>query len=62
MSRIDNRTSYMVVFDALIEVGYTEKEAEQLICDIITEQREYDDYADRIHNIVKEVRSPKNRS
>ena len=56
------KTSYMIVFDALLEAGYSEQEAEQLIADIVADQRDYDNYADRIHEIVKEVHSPKNRS
>ena len=61
MNRIP-KTSYMIVFDALLEVGYSEEEAEQLLCDIITDQRNYDNYAQRLHNILEDVHSPKNRS
>ena len=49
-------SSYDIVFNALIEHGYTEDEAEQLICDIIEDQIEYSNFADRVHTIIKEIK------
>ena len=52
--------SYDKIFEALIAFGYNEEEAEQLICDVILDQKDLDNIAQRIHRILeknKEMRS-----
>lgn len=44
--------AYDVVLDALLDKGYSESEAEVIICQIIEDQKEFDDIAKRIHNII----------
>ena len=46
--------SYEIVFDALLEKGYTETEAEQIICDIIEDLKEMDNIALKVHSILQE--------
>lgn len=46
---------YEIIFNALVEVGKSEVEAERIIADVITEQRCLDDYADNIHKILKDA-------
>ncbi len=60
-----NRTpyvSYQIIFDTLTDAGYSEAEAEQLLCDVIHDQREFDDYASRIHQILKDLNDEDKRS
>lgn len=45
--------SYDIIFDALLDAGYSESEAEQLICDVIEDQKDFDDIAKRIHKILQ---------
>ena len=47
-----NKNSYKTIFDVLLENGYSEQEAEKLICDVIEDQNRFTDYADRIHTII----------
>ncbi len=49
--------SYGKIFDALIDAGYSEEEAEQLICDVITDQRDFDNYGERIHSILERLKN-----
>ncbi len=49
--------SYGKIFDALLEAGYTEEEAEQLLCDVITDQRDFDNYGERIHRILERLQN-----
>ena len=46
--------SYEVIFEALIEFGYSEEQAEQLICDVIEDQRYFDDVQKRVGKIINE--------
>ena len=46
--------SYEKILRALINDGYTEEEAEILICDVIEDQRYFDDVAKRVHKILTE--------
>lgn len=47
--------SYSTVFDCLIDAGYSEEESEQLIADIIEDQIEFTNFAERLHLILKET-------
>ena len=46
--------SYEVIFEALIAFGYSESEAEQLICDVIEDQRYFDEIQKKVHKILNE--------
>ncbi|MBR0418179.1 MAG: hypothetical protein IJI66_03320 [Erysipelotrichaceae bacterium] len=46
--------SYEIIFNSLIKEGYSEEEAEQLICNVIEDQISFCNYAERIHNIIQE--------
>ena len=46
--------SYDKIFEALLAFGYTEEESEQLICDVILDQKDLDNVAENIHKILKE--------
>ena len=48
-------SSYEIIFNALLVDGYSEEEAEQLICDVIEDQIEMDNIARNIHNIIKNI-------
>lgn len=41
--------AYDKIFNALLNDGYTEQEAESLICQVIQDQKEMDDIANNIH-------------
>ncbi|MBR3251885.1 MAG: hypothetical protein IKF80_09265 [Erysipelotrichaceae bacterium] len=60
-SYIDN-SPYESIFHALLKDGYSEQEAEELICAVIEEQIGFTNYADRIHSILKEAENPENWS
>ena len=47
-------TAYQKIFEALINEGYSETEAEELLCQVIQDQIDYSDAADRIHKIFTE--------
>ena len=51
--------SYNIVFESLLDSGYSESEAEQLICDVINDQREMDCVSERLHNVYKEEKANK---
>ena len=46
--------SYDIIFNSLIRDGYSEKEAEQLICNVIEDQISFSNFAERIHRIITE--------
>ena len=46
--------SYEAIFEALIAFGYSEQEAEQLICDVIEDQRYFDEVQKKVHKILNE--------
>lgn len=46
--------SYEAILEALLEFGYSEEEAEQLICDVIEDQRYFDEVQKRVHRILNE--------
>lgn len=46
--------SYETIFEALIAFGYSEEEAEQLICDVIEDQRYFDEVQKKVHKILNE--------
>ena len=48
--------SYGKIFDALIEAGYSSEEAEQLLCDMIADQRDFDNYGERIRRILQDLK------
>lgn len=48
--------SYDKIFYALLNDGYSETEAEQIICDVIDDQIEFTNFAERIHSIIEEVK------
>ena len=62
MKRYIDNSPYEAVFHALLKDGYSEQEAEGLICAVIEEQIDFTDYADRIHSIIKEAESLENWS
>ena len=45
--------AYNIIFEALLDKGYTEQEAEELICQVIVDQKDMDDIASNIHKIIK---------
>lgn len=45
---------YNKIFNALLNDGYIEQEAEELICQVIHDQKDMDDIADRIHKIIQD--------
>ena len=47
------KDSYEIIINALLADGYTEEEAEQLICDVIEDQIEFSNFAERVHEIIK---------
>ena len=53
---------YESIFHALMKDGYSEQEAEDLICDVIEEQIDFTNYAEQIHSIIKETENPENWS
>ena len=46
--------SYEIIFNSLIKEGYSEEEAEQLICNVIEDQIFCSNFAERIHRIITE--------
>lgn len=55
--------SYETILNALVKDGYSEEEAEQLICNVIEDQISFSNYAERIHRIIKEeIGNPNNWS
>ena len=46
--------SYNIIFESLIDSGYSESESEQIICDVINDLRNMDDVAKRLHLIYKQ--------
>ena len=50
-------TAYQIVFNALIKAGYEENEAEEILCQVIQDQIDYTDFADRIHKIIEETKN-----
>ena len=62
MKRYIDNSPYEVVFHALLKDGYSEQEAEDLICAVIEEQIDFTNYAERIHSILKESENPEDRS
>ena len=46
--------SYDKIFEALLAFGYSGSEAERMICDVIEDQKDFDDIAGRIHKILEE--------
>ena len=51
---IDN-SPYESIFHALLKDGYSEQDAEELLCRVIEEQIEFTNFADRIHLIIKQT-------
>ena len=62
MKRYIDYSFYEAIFHALLKDGYSEQEAEELICVVIEEQINFANYAERIHSIIKEAESPENWS
>ena len=62
MKRYIDNSPYEVAFHALLKDGYSEQEAEDLICAVIKEQIDFTNYAERIHSILKESENPENWS
>lgn len=62
MKRYIDNSPYEAVFHALLKDGYSEQEAEDLICAVIEEQIDFTNYAERIHSILKESENPENWS
>lgn len=62
MKRYIDYSPYETVFHALIKDGYSELESEELICDVIEEQINFTNYAERIHSILKGSENPENWS
>ena len=58
MKRYIDNSPYEAVFHALLKDGYSEQEAEELICAVIEEQINFTNYAERIHSIIKETENP----
>ena len=58
MKRYIDNSPYEAVFHALLKDGYSEQEAEELICAVIEEQINFTNYAERIHPIIKETENP----
>ena len=51
--------SYEIIFNSLIREGYSEEEAEQLICNVIEDQISCSNFAERIHRIITdEIENP----
>ncbi len=48
--------SYEIILEALTDKGYTEVEAELIICDVIEDQIEFSNIADRLHSIIVEMK------
>jgi len=59
MKRYIDNSPYEAVFHALLKDGYSEQEAEDLICAVIEEQIDFTNYAERIHSILKESKIQK---
>ena len=50
--------AYDKILGALIAYGYSEEESMSLICEVIEDQRNMDDFADNIYRIIdKELNS-----
>ena len=62
MKRYIDYSSYEAIFHALLKDGYSEQEAEELICDVIEDQIDFTNYAEQIHSIIKETENPENWS
>ena len=52
----DNNTldAYDKILEALIKYGCSEEESIDLICSVIQDQRDMDDFADNVHKIIEE--------
>ena len=46
--------AYNTIYESLLKTGYTKKETEKLIADVVYEQGNRD-YADRIYKILTEL-------
>jgi len=57
MKEEKSKTSYEIVFESLLNEGYSEKEAEILLCEVIDEQRKLTKLADQIDQILKNSRT-----
>ena len=57
--RMKDANPYETIFNALIKDGFSEQEAEELICEVIEEQKDFDNIAERIHRkIAEDVKDP----
>lgn len=45
--------TYDIILNALLNNGYTEQKAEELICQVIVDQKDMDDIASNIHKIIE---------
>ncbi len=59
--RTKDLSPYETIFSALIKDGFSEHEAEELLCEVIEDQKGYDNIAERIHKMIEEeIKNPKN--
>ena len=56
MKEENSKTSYEIVFESLLNNGYSEKQGEELLCGIIEEQRKITNLADQINQILRNNR------
>ena len=57
MKEENSKTSYEIVFESLLNNGYSEKEGGELLCGVIEEQRKFTKLADQINQILKNNRT-----
>jgi len=53
MKEENSKTSYEIVFESLLNNGYSEKDGEELLCRAIEEQRKFTKLADQINRILR---------
>lgn len=57
MKEENSKTSYEIVFESLLNNGYSEKQGEELLCGIIEEQRIITKLANQINQVLKNNRT-----
>ena len=53
MEEENSKTSYEIVFESLLNNGYSEKEGGELLYGVIEEQRKFTKLAEQINQILK---------
>lgn len=53
MKEENSKTSYEIVFESLLNIGYSEEEAGELLSGVIEEQRKFSKLACQLNQILK---------